>query len=254
MASPASSECVFSQSLLALDIRQGRRLFRLGLEARDSCGNHKRLGSRCHGGVDLWRRPAWRWRRSERRRVGLRWRRWRYWIRRRPRGRFGRRQRQPGADGRHGAERRALRKKRKAGGRSSRDQTNAERDKSEDGAPPARQLVDGSTAAPRRGLVIERQDIFPPSRFMLFAFTKEVLRRAAEGVFVPQRMPNHQRRDASLPFTWHARRIAESTPIWPAIFTSTGTRSGFAEQSALAYFFFRLRLGPIEGPRLSGVI
>jgi len=205
MAVPAGSECVLSQSLLALDIRQGRRLFGLVLQARVFCGNGKRLGSRSHGGGDLWRRLDWRGRRPERRCVGLRWRPWRYSIRRRPRSRFAGRHRQPGADGRHGAYNRALREKRKAADRSSRDQTNAERDKSQDSAPLARKLVDGSTSAPRLGLVIERQDIFPPSRFMLFAFSKEVLRRSAEGVLLVQRMPNHQRRNASLPFVWHVR-------------------------------------------------
>jgi hypothetical protein len=61
---------------------------------------------------------------------------------------------------------------------------------------------------PRLGLVIERQGIIPPSRFMLFTFSKEVLRRAAEGVLLAQTMPNHQRSDASLPFAWHVQNLA----------------------------------------------
>ncbi len=205
MAASARGECILSQSLLALDIRQRRRPFSLVLGVRDFCGNRKRLGGRSHGGGGLWR-LAWRGRRPERRCVGLRWRLWRYSIRRRPRGRFAGRHRQPGADGRHGAYNSALREKRKAAGRGSRDQTNAKRDKSEDGAPLARKLVDGSTSAPRLGLVIERQDIIPPSRFMLFALSREVLLRAAEGVLLAQRMPSHQGRDASLPFTWHVQK------------------------------------------------
>ncbi len=206
MASPARGECVSSQSLLALDIRQRHRLFSLVLGARDFCWNRKRHGSRWHGGAGLWRRLDWRRRRPERPCVGLRWCLWRYWLRRPHRGRFAGRHRQPGADGRHGVSNTALREKRKAAGRGSRDQTNAEHDKSNDGAPLARKLVDGSTSAPRLGLVIERQDIFPPSRFMLFAFSKEVLRRAAEGVLLAQRMPNHQGCDASLSFAWHVQK------------------------------------------------
>jgi hypothetical protein len=41
---------------------------------------------------------------------------------------------------------------------------------------------------------------------MLFAFSKEVLRRTAEGVLIARGMPNHQRRDASLSFTWHVQK------------------------------------------------
>ena len=184
-------------------------MFSLVLGARDFCGNRKRLGSRCHGGGDLWRRLAWRKCRPERRCVGVRWCRWRHWIRRSHRGRFARRHRQPGADGRHGVSNTALREKRKAADRGSRDQTNAECDNSNDGAPLARNLVDGSTSGPQLGLVIEWQDIFPPSRFMLFAFSQEVLRRAAEGVLLAQMMPNHQGRDTSLPFAWHVQKDSE---------------------------------------------